>query len=162
VKFFVEYILNEQEKIIQLKAMTWAPGVGISKYPRLGASNNQRAAFLAYTSAFSAAEFETFPTFYTDDVVLKLPNHGTFTGRDAIVGFYKKMFPKVKESLQVEQLICDDGGICAKITSTFTAVEDTNEYFGEFKKGAQLSVKVFVVYSLRDGLISSIEVGRRE
>jgi len=162
VKFFVLYILNDADKIVHLKAMTWPPGVGISKYPRLGGSNNQRAAFRAYTSAFSAAEFETFPTFYTDNVTLKLPNHGTLDGREEIVGFYKKMFPKIRESLEIEHLIADDNGICAKITSTFTAVEDTTEYFGDFRKGAKLSIEVFVVYGLRGGLISSIDVGRRQ
>jgi SnoaL-like domain len=142
--------------------MTWAPGVGISKYPRLGGSDNQRAVFAAYTSAFSAAEFDTFPLFYADNVTLQLPNHGTFEGRDAIVGFYKKMFPKIRESLAIDHLIADDDGICAKITSTFAAIKDTTEYFGDFKKGGQLSIKVFVVYGLSEGLIKSIDVGRRD
>jgi hypothetical protein len=41
--------------------MTWPPGKGISAYPRLGGSDNQRAALIAYTKAFSAAELEIFP-----------------------------------------------------------------------------------------------------
>lgn len=144
--------------------MTWPLGVGISPSPRLGSSESQRAAFKAYTAAFSAAQTDLFPQFYTDDVTLKLPQHGTLEGRQAITDFYSKMFPKIRENLEIEQLICDDEGICAKIWSTFTAVEDSTEYFGSFKKGSEMKVHVAVLYRLRDGdgLISSIDVARLE
>lgn len=140
--------------------MTWPAGEGISKYPRLGGSDNQRAAFMAYAAAFMAAEFETFPKFYNEDVTLKLPTFGPLKGPKEIVAFYSKMFVKIRESLQVEKLVCDDNGICAKLFSTFTAIEDTAEYFGDFKKGSTRSTHVVVVYGLRDGLISSIDVTR--
>jgi len=143
--------------------MTWAPGVGISKYPRLGGSNNQRAAFMAFAAGFSAGEFETFPKFYTSDVVLKVPSsHAPVEGFDAVVKFYKDFFAKIQETLEVEKLICDDAGICAKMIAHLTALEDTKEPFGDFRKGEKLSLKVYVVYGLRDGLISSIEVRGRD
>jgi hypothetical protein len=40
------------------------------------------------------------------------------------------MFPKIRESLEIDHLIADDDGICAKIMSTFAAIEDTVELRG--------------------------------
>jgi hypothetical protein len=142
--------------------MTWPPGVGISSTPRLGSSDSQRAAFKAYTAAFSAAQTDLFPKFYTEDVVLTLPSQWMFHGRQAITEFYTKMFGKIRESLEIEQLITDDEGICAKFWSTFTAVEDSAEYFGDFKKGSEMKIHVAVLYKLHEGLISSIDVARLE
>ena len=162
IKFFALYTLNDDEKVVEFKAATWPPGAGISKYPRLGASNNQRAAFMAFIAAFSVSEFETFPKFYTSDVVLSVPGRGTFKGFESVVNFYKQFFAKIQESLEVEQLICDDAAIYAKMTANFTGLQDSTNYFGDFKKGATMSLKVYVVYGLRDGLISSIDVGTRD
>ena len=72
------------------------------------------------------------------------------------------MFEKISETLEIEPLICDDEGIFAWIWSTFTAIEDSVEYFGEFKKGTEMKIDVAVLYKLREGLISSIDVARLE
>jgi hypothetical protein len=44
--------------------------------------------------------------------------------------------------------------------ATFTAVEDSTEYFGDFKKREKRNIEVYVIYELRDGLVSSINVAR--
>ena len=81
--------------------MTWPAGEGISKYPRLRGSDNQRAAFMAYTAAFTAGEFETLPKFYSEDVTLKLPTFGPLKGPKEIMAFYSKMFVKIRASGKV-------------------------------------------------------------
>jgi hypothetical protein len=105
---------------------------------------------MAYTAPFTAAEFETFPKFYNEDVTPKLPTLGPFNkGPKEIVAFYSKMFVKIGESLQVEKFVCDDNGICAKLFSTFTAIEDTAEYFGDFQKGSEVYSCCGCVWSSR-------------
>ncbi len=71
VKFLVAYRLRG-DKVVSLKSMTWPAGKGVTRLPRLGAHPSQAAAFRAYTAAFSNADFDRFPSFYTDDVVLEL------------------------------------------------------------------------------------------
>ena len=71
VKFFVTYKVRDG-KVVELKSMTWPPGKGVSNLPRLGAHPSQLAAFRSYVAAFSNAEFERFPKFYTQDVLLEL------------------------------------------------------------------------------------------
>ena len=161
VKFFVLYRLREG-KVAHLKASTWPPNVGVTKpAPRLGGSLEQRQAFMEYTRAFSNAEFERFSQYYTDDVTCTLTGNIILRGRAGIVDFYRDMFKRVRENLTLHQLIADDTGIAADITSQFTAIEDAPDFVvAPLKKGEFVRVPVFVHYELRDGRISRIRVAR--
>lgn len=163
VKFFVTYRLNDQGRIAELKSMTWPPERGVSKLPRLGAHPSQLAAFQAYSAAFSAADFERFPKFYTDDVVLHLTSSvGDIRGKQGIVDFYRPMFAKVRETVIPEHLEASDERIVYDAISRFTAVEDAPDFVvGPLKRGEWYDVPVRVVYRLRDGLICDIHVTRR-
>ncbi len=161
VKFFAHYQTRDG-KVARLHTATWPPGVGVSPPPGglLGGSPVQRQAFNAYTSAFSSADLGTASRYYTEDVVCELGSL-TLNGRDAIVNFYKDMFQKVRESLQLHRLVADENGLCADITSTFTAVEDASDFAPmPLQKGQVLVVPVFVLYTLREGRICRIQVAR--
>jgi ketosteroid isomerase-like protein len=162
VKFFVIYRLREG-KVAHLKSAIWPTNVGVSKpATRLGASPQQRQAFLAYTQAFSNAQLERFSQYYTDDVVCELGGAGiVLRGKQAILDFYGKMFQTVRESLTLHQLIADEDGLAADVTSQFTAIEDAQDFVvAPLRKGECVRVRVLVYYSLRDGRISHIRVGR--
>jgi hypothetical protein len=161
VKFFVLYALNEDGIVTSLKSMTWPADYYVTKAPSLGAHPGQRAAYLAYCAAFSAGDGERFGKYYTDDVVLHLPSAGTIVGRAAIVDFYVQMTKRVRESLTINHVVIDDSGIAADVISTFTAHEDAPDFQVQpLKKGEAINVPVFVYYTLRGGLISSIKVAR--
>ena len=160
VKFFVTYQLRD-EKIVRLKSMTWPPEQGVTKAPRLGGHASQIAAFGAYSAAFSNADFERFPKFYTDDVTLELGSIPTIKGRQGIIDFYKPMFARVRERITVHKVLADDTAISLDATTRFTAVEEAPDFVvGSLHKGEYIEGRVFVHYALRDGLISSIRVGR--
>ena len=160
VKFFVTYKLRN-DRVVELKSMTWPPEKGVTKLPRLGGHPSQIAAFKAYTSAFSNADFDRFPTFYTEDVVFELGPRPPIEGRQGIIDFYRPMFAKVRETLITHMILCDDTGIALDATSRFTAFEDAPDIsVGPLKKGEYIDVRVFVHYKLRDGLICHIKVAR--
>ncbi len=160
VKFFVLYTLRDG-KVAQLQAATWPPNTGVTKpAARLGGTLEQRQAFMQYTRAFSNADFDGFSRFYTDDVRCELPSM-VLERREGIVGFYRQMFETVRESLTLHQLVADDSGLAADVTSQFTAIEDApNFVVAPLKKGEFVRVRVFVYYTLRDGKISHIRVAR--
>jgi ketosteroid isomerase-like protein len=162
VKFFAHYKTRDG-KVERLHTATWPAGVGVTRPEGgvLGGSPVQRQAFLAYTRAFSNAEFEVFPSFYTDDVVLELRPGLRFEGRQAIVDFYGGMFMKIRESLTLHKLVADADGLAADITSTFTCIQDARD-FGPMplEKGQVMTVPVFVYYTLREGKICRIKVAR--
>ena len=160
VKFFVLYALKDG-LVTSLKSMTWPADYQATKAPRLGAHIGQRAAFVAYTKAFSAGDGERMGRYYTDDVVLKLPTGPTLNGRQAIVDFYATMFERVRETLDIKHLVTDDNGISCELISTFTAHEDAPDFqVLPLKKGQVVQVPVFVHYTLQDGLIKDIRVAR--
>jgi len=160
VKFHVTYTLRD-EKIVSLNSMTWPPGYGVTAIPRLGAHASQQAAYLAYTSAFSNADHERYSAFYTDDVTLKLNALPLIEGKQGIVDFYAPMFRRVREHLTIHKLLADDQAIFADTTSRFTAIEDAPDFVvAPLAKGEAVEVRVFVLYTLRGGLISKITVAR--
>lgn len=160
VKFFVLYTLRE-EKVAWLKSMTWAPDKGVTKLPKLGAHPSQLAAFQAYTCAFSNADFERFPTFYTEDVLLELGSVPPINGRRGIIDFYRPMFQRVRERLTINSVETTDDAIALDAITRFTAIEDAPDFVvGALKKGEYIEGRVLVDYKLRDGLISHIAVTR--
>lgn len=163
VKFFVTYRLDGQGKIAELKSMTWPPERGVSKLPRLGSHPSQLAAFHAYSAAFSGADFDRFPKFYTDDVVLHLTGSiGDIHGKEGIVEFYRPMFERVRETVIPEHFEATDERIVYDAISRFTAVVDAPDFVvGPLRRGEWYDVPVRVVYTLRDGLICDIHVTRR-
>ena len=161
VKFFVIYYLRDG-KVCHLKAATWPVEQGVSKAtPKLGGTLEQRQAFREYTLAFSNADFDRFTQFYNDDVICELGAGITLRGKDGIANFYREMFKTVRENLTVHQVVADDNGIAADITTQFTAIEEApNFVVGPLKKGEHIRGRVFVHYALRDGKISRISVAR--
>ncbi|WEK45788.1 MAG: nuclear transport factor 2 family protein [Candidatus Andeanibacterium colombiense] len=161
VKFFVTYTLDEAGRIVELKSMTWPPEKGVTRLPRLGAHPSQVAAFLSYGAAFSNADFERWPKFYTDDMVFSLHAFGIFKGRQAIVDFYLPVFAYLRETVEFERVEATDDHIRAVATSRFTALRDeAASVFGPLKQGDVILAPVIADYTLRGGLISRIEITR--
>ncbi len=160
VKFFVTYRLRG-DKVVELKSMTWPPGKGVTSLPRLGAHPSQQAAFRAYVSAFSNADFERFSRFYTEDVRLELGSVPPILGRQAIVDFYRPMFAAVRENLVINSVAATDTGIELDAVTRFTAVQDAPDFIvGALKSGEFIEGRVLVSYQLRDGQICRIGVRR--
>lgn len=160
VKFLVAYSMRG-DKVVELKSMTWPPEKGVTKLPKLGGHPSQLAAFHAYMAAFSNADCERFSRFYADDVVLDLSSVGRIEGKAGIVGFYRPMFERVRETLVPHAILATDTHIAMDATSRFTAVEDAPDFVvGPLRKGQYIEVRVLVHYELQGGLISHIRVGR--
>ncbi|HUN26485.1 MAG TPA: nuclear transport factor 2 family protein [Steroidobacteraceae bacterium] len=160
VKFFVLYTLRDG-KVAYLKAGSWPANVGVSTPTvRLGGTLEERQAYREYTRAFSNADFERFGAYYTDDVVCELARM-ELRGKHALLEFYREMFKSVRESLTVNHFVADDGGIAADITSQFTALADAPAFVvAPLRKGEFVRLRVLVYYTLRDGKIAHIKVGR--
>lgn len=160
VKFFVTYRLRDG-RIVELKSMTWPPGKGVTRLPKLGGHPSQIAAFAAYCAAFSNADHVRYSSFYTEDVVLELGAAPPILGKQGIVDFYTAMFPKVRENIAMHSVLADDRAIALDATARFTALVDAPDFsVAPLRAGEAVAVRVFVHYELRDGLIGHIRVGR--
>jgi len=161
VRFFVTYKLNQDGLIQELCSMTWPAEQGVIKAPMLSGHAGGRAAYHAYAAAFSGGDMERAGRYYTEDCALRLPSVPPIAGRQGICDFYGMMFRSVREHLTIHGLVMDDNGIAVDCTSTFTAQEDAPEFVvAPLKMGESVSVRVFVVYGLRNGQIATIDVAR--
>jgi hypothetical protein len=162
VRFFVTYTLDETGLIRELNSMTWPAGKGVQKAPLLSGTPGGRAAYHAYAAAFSHADMARAGRFYTEDCTLELPSVPAMQGREAICAFYSGMFQTVREHLTIHQLVIDDAGIAVDCTSRFTAQVNAPDFVvAPLRAGESVSVRVFVLYALRDGCICSIKVARK-
>jgi ketosteroid isomerase-like protein len=160
VKFFVTYRLRDG-KVAELKSMTWPPGKGVTRLPRLGAHPSQVAAFGTYVAAFSNADVERFPRFYAEDVLLELGSVPPIRGRQGIVDFYRPMFQRVRESLTINSVVATDSTIELDAITRFTAIQDAPDFVvAPLSAGDYVQGRVLVSYQLRDGLIARISVRR--
>lgn len=160
VKFFVTYRLRD-DRICELRSMTWPAGRGVTTLPRLGAHPSQQAAFRAYTCAFSNADFDRFPRFYSEDVRLELPSVPPIQGRQGIINFYRPMFQRVRERLTINSVVATDERIELDALTRFTALRDAPDFVvGPLKSGEHIEGRVLVSYQLRNGLICHIAVRR--
>ena len=94
-------------------------------------------------------------------MTLHLPTE-ELKGKAKIAAFYKDLFSRVKEKLEVHRLIADDEAIFAECTARFTAIEDAPDFAVKaLKKGESGSSEFLAVYELKDGLIKNIQVTRK-
>jgi ketosteroid isomerase-like protein len=160
VKFFVTYRLRDG-KVVELKSMTWPPGKGVSSLPRLGPHPTQLAAFGSYVSAFNHADFERFPRFYTEDVLLEPGSVPPIHGRQGIVDFYRPMFQRIREKLTINQVTATETSIELDAIRRFTALQDALDFVvAPLRAGEYVEGRVILSYRLRDGLIAKISEHR--
>jgi hypothetical protein len=136
-------------------------GKGVTQLPRLGAHPSQVAAFRAYTAAFSNADFDRFPRFYTEDVLLELRSVPPINGRQGIIDFYRPLFEQVRERITVNTVHATDDRIELDAVTRFTAIKDAPDFVvGPLERGEYIEGRVLLNYELREGLIGKISVRR--
>ncbi len=82
-------------------------------------------------------------------------------GPDAIAGFYGQMFQSVREQLTIHLLEASETALHLDATTRFTAIKDAPDFVvGPLDEGDWIEGRVFVDYTLKGGLISSIAVLR--
>lgn len=116
--------------------------------------------FADYVGSFNRSDFEGFGKYYTDDVVVDLPS-GQLRGRDAVLDFYRKVKARVRETLKINQLVMDEGGIGVEMDTEFYCMEDWPDFVVRpMKKGDTIAMVSFILYRLRDGKIAHVRSAR--
>lgn len=116
--------------------------------------------FRDYIDCFNRDDFPGFSRYYTDDVVLELPRK-TLHGPQAIVDFYREVKARIRETLQINQVVADEEGLAAEVATEFHALEDWPEFIvGPIRKGESINIVSFVMYRIRDGKFAHIKSAR--
>jgi hypothetical protein len=116
--------------------------------------------FRNYIDSFNRDDFPGFSRYYTDDVVLELPRK-ELRGRQAIVDFYREVKSKIRETLEIKQVVADEEGLAAEVATEFYALEDWPDFIvGPIRKGESIRLISLVIYRIRDGKFAHIKSAR--
>ena len=119
-----------------------------------------KALFADYIDCFNRNDFAGFSRYYADDVVLELPKK-ELRGRDAIVEFYRVVKARVRETLQVNNVIVDADGLAAEIDTEFYGLEDWPDFIvAPLKKGCSIRLVSLVHYRIHAGKFTHIKSAR--
>jgi ketosteroid isomerase-like protein len=107
------------------------------------------ADYRAYMDAFNRGDFDEFGRYYTDDVEFQSRN-GFFRGREAVTGFYRQVRARLRERLELRQLVMGRDELIADLVTHLEAFEDWPELpSGPIAKGEKRRSENFVWYELR-------------
>ncbi len=122
----------------------------------------RRDEFQAYIDAFCRGDFAGFTRYYADDVRLSLAGgQVALRGRDAIAAFYRDVFKRIRESLEVVYFVADGEHVAVEIKTEFTALEDAPDFtVRPLRKGETARIVSFVHYRVRGGLFTDIRACR--
>jgi hypothetical protein len=116
--------------------------------------------FSHYIDCFNRSDFAGFGQYYAADVVLELPKQ-ELRGRDAILDFYRVVKARIRETLQINQVIVDAEGLAAELATEFYALEDWPDFIvAPMRKGDAIRIISFVHYAIRDGKFAHIKSAR--
>jgi len=116
--------------------------------------------FRDYIDCFNRDDFAGFTRYYTDDVLLELPQK-ELRGRQAIVDFYRIVKARIRETLRIREIVADEEGLAAEVDTEFLALEDWPDFIVRpVKKGDSIRIVSFVHYKIRDGRFAHIKSAR--
>ena len=97
--------------------------------------------------------------FYTDDVVFESGAlKRVCQGKDEVIDFLLGMQGGVRDILRPQLVLQDENHILAEADMDFYALRDVPDYpLGALRKGEHLTVKVFIVYYLREGKVCRVK-----
>ncbi len=116
--------------------------------------------FRDYIDCFNRDDFAGFSHYYTDDVLLELPQK-ELRGPQAIVDFYRVVKARIRETLRINDVVLDEAGLAAEVDTEFLALEDWPDFIVRpVKKGDTIRIVSFVHYKIRDGRFAHIKSAR--
>jgi len=109
-----------------------------------------------YINAFNRGDFDEFGRYYADDVEFHSRN-GLFRGREAVTGFYRQVRARLRERIEIRQLVIGRGELMVDAVTHLEAFEDWPELpSGPIAKGETRRSENFIWYELRGRQFSRI------
>lgn len=112
--------------------------------------------YAEYLKIYNAGDHhELVRRFCTDDVEFEAGSlKRVFRGKEEVLGFLLSLQDGVRDVLRVQVMQQGENHLFAEADMDFYAQRDLPDFpFGALKAGEYLTIKVFIIYYLRNGLI---------
>ncbi len=136
-------------------ALTLAAGVsaasaGEPACPRPAGGLDERD-FRDYIAAFNRSDFDGFTRYYAEDV--EFEGRGRhFRSREEVFTFYREVKSRMRETIEIKDVIVGDTDLVANIVTTLVAYRDWPEFVtGPVKKDQVIVSENFVWYEMKGG-----------
>lgn len=117
-----------------------------------------QASFQRYIDRFNAQDATAFDDYLLPDVTI-LNGGLELVGVEGMKAHYvDNIWPHFIEKLNVQRFVCDDQTLAVRMWTNFTACHATDSIFGAVVEGDQFDYRGIIMYELRDGKFSRIEV----
>lgn len=107
--------------------------------------------FRDYIAAFNRSDFNGFSKYYAEDV--EFEGRGRhFRSRKEILAFYTEVKSRMRETIEIKDIIVGDTDMTANIVTELVAYRDWPEFVtGPVKKGQVILSENFVWYEMKGG-----------
>ncbi len=106
------------------------------------------ADYREYIAAFNRSDFDTFGRYYALNVEFQ-GRAGRFLGRDAVVGFYRQVHSRLRERIEIRQIVRGEQELVADLVTELHALEDWPDFpAGPIYKGETRTSRNFVWYEM--------------
>ncbi|KAH7202930.1 hypothetical protein IWW34DRAFT_759354 [Fusarium oxysporum f. sp. albedinis] len=113
-----------------------------------------------YLNAFNTNDFDVFPRYYAQDVVISLDSKQTLEGKDEVVSFFRNVRNNILEEVDIQSIILDQNAVAIKSNIKFTAIvniEDILQFGSGVRKGGGYETQFLIYYELNtEGKIHKI------
>ena len=112
--------------------------------------------YRAYLAAFNRHDFAVFGKYYADDVVFE-GRGGNFRGREQVLGFYRGVQGRLRESIAIRDLIVGPRSIVADLVTRLDVLQDWPDFAsGPLRKGQTVRSENFIWYEIDAGRFTHI------
>jgi ketosteroid isomerase-like protein len=131
----------------------WIPPIGTagaSARPDAGNARNELtdAEYREYMAAFNRRDFAHFSSFYAPGVEFQ-GRGGHFSGRAAVVDFYQQVHARMRETIEIRQIVSSEQGLVADLVTELEALEDWPDFpTGPMTRGQIRRSQNFVWYEV--------------
>lgn len=107
--------------------------------------------FRDYIAAFNRSDFDGFAKYYAEDVVFEGRGRH-FKSRAEVLAFYREVKSRMRETIEIKDIIVGDNDMMANIVTELYAERDWPEFVtGPVKKGQVILSENFVWYQVKAG-----------
>src|SRR5581483_2141120 len=131
----------------------WIPRIGTGGATALPDTANARnelteGEYRDYIAAFNRRDFAHFSRYYAPGVEFQ-GRGGHFFGRDAVVEFYQQVHARMRETIEIRQVVSSEQGLVADLVTELEALEDWPDFpTGPMTRGQIRRSQNFVWYEV--------------